>query len=322
MKDFIEYGDGTKIILPTYENIRSACKILINGELVAFPTETVYGLGGNAYDDHAVAKIFSYKNRSEINPISVCYSSLESSSDDVIITDSAFLLSKSFLPGPLTLLLQRKQKSRISLLCSAGTDTVGIRISSNPIALKLLSMIPFPLAAPSANKSTKLSPTNIDAVYESLKDNANLTILDGGQCAIGIESTIIDCTNDKPQILRLGAISETEILQKCNLQISKIDKRQNPSDKIKHYATNKKIILNASEAEKDDALLAFGNPIENQCKYILNLSEKGILTEAAANLFKMLHELDKTNAAKICVMPIPNTGIGVAINDRLLKANR
>jgi L-threonylcarbamoyladenylate synthase len=218
--------------------------------------------------------------------------------------------------------LKRKPKSKISLLCSAGTDTIGIRVPANAIALKLLSMIPFPLAAPSANKSTKLSPTNATDVSESLKENGNLTILDGGQCEIGVESTIIDCSGDKLCILRPGAISEKEILEECNLPLSKINKLHNSSDKLKHYTTQKSIILNVSSINKDDALLAFGKPIENQCKYILNLSEKCDLTEAAANLFKMLHELDKTNAARICVMPIPSTGAGIAINDRLLKASR
>ncbi len=310
------------IILPTSENVQTASKLLLNGELVAFPTETVYGLGGNAYDDNVVAKIFAYKNRSEMNPISICYPDLESAFEDVTITDSARLLSKQFLPGPITFLLKRNPKSKISLLCSAGTDTIGIRVPSNPIALKLLSMIPFPLAAPSANKSTKISPTNANAVSENLKENENLTILDGGQCLIGIESTIIDCTSDKLCILRSGAVSENEILERCKLQLLKINKSYNLPDKFKHYATQKKIILNADRVDKKDALLAFGTPIENQCKYVLNLSEKHDLTEAAANLFRMLHELDKTNAEKICVMPVPNTKIGAAINDRLLKASK
>lgn len=310
------------MLLPTSENIQIASELLLNGELVAFPTETVYGLGGNAYDDNIVAKIFAYKNRSEINPISVCYPDLESASKDVIITDSASLLSEKFLPGPITILLKRKPKSKISLLCSAGTDLIGIRVPSNSIALKLLSMISFPLAAPSANKSTKISPTNAIAVSESLKENENLTILDGGQCLIGIESTIIDCTCDKLRILRSGAISENEILEKCNLQFLKFNKSHNLTDKFKHYTTQKKIILDVNRADKEDALLAFGKPIKNQCRYVLNLSEKYNLTEAAANLFRMLHELDKTNAEKICIMPIPNTGIGAAINDRLLKASK
>ncbi len=301
----------------TEENIVAAAERLKSGGLVVYPTETVYGLGGNAYDDGVVAKIFSCKQRLEINPVNVCYASLDDASKDVVINEKARVLAENFFPGAMTLLLERRAETRISLLCSAGMDIVGVRVPSEPVALRLLSMLDFPLATPSANRSKKISPTNAEVVAENFREQ-DITILDGGRSSIGIESTIIDCTKEKIEIVRLGAVPIDEIIEKCNLNPSDIsypDKRS-----VKYYSTNKKLVVNANDAGEDDALLAFGRPIKNNCRYVLNLSESMDLSEAAANLFAMMHALDRSDAKKICVMKIPNVGVGIAINDRLLKA--
>ena len=292
---------------------------MFHAELVAFPTETVYGLGGNAYDDTAVTKIFQYKDRPQFNPVSVCYSSINDAAKDVELTKLAETLAEHFLPGPLTIVLKRKENSRLSWLCSAGQDTIGVRIPDSEIASALLSAVPFPLAAPSANRSSELSPTTAQAVSDSLKSNENLIVLDGGQCKVGIESTIVDISTSTPTLIRVGAVSEEEIERKCGIRFKK---RQSLAASAKHYVPNKPLVINAKSAERDDALLAFGTPFANDCRYMLNLSPTADLNEAATNFFYMLHELDKTEAKKICVMPIPSSGIGVAINEKLKAGSR
>ncbi len=294
-----------------------ACEVLRNGNLLAFPTETVYGLGGNAYSDEVVAKIFKYKNRSPFSPVSVCYPSFYSAYRDVEINPKAELLAKEFLPGALTIVLKKKIDSKISWMCSAGGDTVGIRVSNNPIALDLLKKLDFPLAAPSANISSELSTTTAQSVSESLKHCDDLVILDGGVCNLGIESTIVDLSvENQPKILRKGAISQEEIENKCGFTLVETE-----CSKFSHYKPTKPLVINVQKIEKEDALLAFGNPISG-AKYCLNLSSNSDLTEAAKNFFLMLRKLDSTNAERICVMPIPNINIGLAINDRLKKATQ
>jgi L-threonylcarbamoyladenylate synthase len=208
-------SDLVKLLSPTQENLRLAADELINGNLVAFPTETVYGLAGNAYDDTAVARVFSLKKRPQNYPLSVCYRSLEQASVDVFINDFALLVAKHFLPGPITLLLKHRTDSKISKLCSAGTETIGIRIPAHPVALELLSFLSFPLTATSANLSKKTSPKLAEDVADALAVDA-LTVIDGGCCSIGIESTILDLSGDIPKILRVGAIDKAEIFEKCN----------------------------------------------------------------------------------------------------------
>ena len=292
------------------ENINVAVAVLLNGGLVAFPTETVYGLGGNAYSDSAVASIFSCKKRSEFNPLSICYKNLESAVNDVVITNYAHRIAEKFLPGPITLVLKRKIDTKLSLLCSAGLDTIGIRIPANPIALNLLSHLDFPLAAPSANTSGNLSHTTAESVNEDLD---GVVILDGGKCNLGIESTIVDCSEEKLIIRRQGAITANDLAQKCGFSVNEIKFEE----KTKRFILKKRIILNVLSVNANDALLAFGKTQKFSCKKILNLSENANLNEAAANLFSMLQELDNSDAKRICVMPIPNMGIGEAINSRL-----
>ena len=281
---------------------------------MAFPTETVYGLGGNAYSDEVVAAIFQAKRRTKFNPISVCYSSFEKASVDVEINDKALRLAEVFLPGPLTIVLKRKSDSKISWLCSAGRDTLGIRVPKSDIALRLLNKLDFPLAAPSANLSSELSATTANSVLESFKGSREIAVLDGGACPLGIESTIVDLSEDEPKVLRRGAISEEEILERGGIRLTFQENSKSP-----HYKPTKPLMINVDRVGDTDALLAFGNLIEG-ARYCLNLSEKSNLSEAAQNLFSMLRKLDQTDAKRICVMPIPDIGIGKAINDRLRKA--
>jgi L-threonylcarbamoyladenylate synthase len=198
-----------EILIPNDENMKYVVDVLVDGGVVAFPTETVYGLGANAYNDKSVSKIFSYKKRSKLKPLSICYRNFNSAFDDVEMDERAVLLAKKFLPGPITIILKRRLDSKISPLCLAGLDTIGVRVPSNPIALGLLSRLPFPLAAPSANRSTQSSPTTAQHVSDSLRDNEDLIILNGGHCSVGIESTIVDLQNNK--VTRVGVIGEKEI---------------------------------------------------------------------------------------------------------------
>lgn len=292
-----------------------ACEVLRSGGLLAFPTETVYGLGGNAYSDGVVAEIFRCKNRPSLNPVSVCYSSFCKAIRDVEINEKAESLAEKFLPGALTIVLKKKADSRLSWLCSAGGDTVGIRVPNNPIALNLLDKLDFPLAAPSANASSELSTTTALSVCESLKNYEKLVVLDGGVSNLGIESTIVDLSKEnQPKILRKGAVSQEEIEDECGFKLISAH-----NSKFRHYKPEKPIIINVREVGENDALLAFGDTIPG-AKYSLNLSATSDLIEAAKNLFFMLRKLDATDAKRICVMPIPNVGIGSAINDRLEKA--
>ena len=306
------------ILLPVDENIKLALADLCADIPVAFPTETVYGLGGNAYSDNAVTKVFKYKDRSLTNPVSVFYKNIEHIAEDLHIGDNAAAIIKCFLPGPITVALKRKKNSRISQLCSAGADTVGVRISSHPIVMKLLSMLPFPLTAPSANRSNTFSPTTAQLVSEQMKEVASLMILDGGSCSVGMESTVIDCSGEIPVLVRLGAIPVDEIMERCGIAVDTHDYFENTM--IKNYQSSKNVIINVKEAGNFDALLAYGTPFENNCSHVLNLSSTSNLNEAAANFFAMLSALEKTDAENICVMPIPNEGVGAAINNRLMKA--
>jgi len=293
-------------------NVASA--ILRRGNLVAFPTDTVYGLGGNAYSDLAVSKIFQCKQRPSFNPISVCYADINSAKNDVEITPLAKKIASKFMPGAITLILERKKNSKVSWLCSAGTNTLGIRIPNNQTAISLLKKLNFPLAAPSANMSQGISATNAKDVASGFDFDINLTILDGGDCPVGIESTIIDLTQEQPIITRIGAISADELKQKIGVNF--VIKTNNLT---KHYTPSKEIIINALTAGKRDAFLGFGYIEFKGCKYSLNLSPTGDINEAAKNFFSMIHQLDASKAKNICIAPIPNIGIGEAINLKLLQ---
>ncbi len=318
----------TRIRVATPDAIADAAALLRSGKLVAFPTETVYGLGGDAGDDTAVAAIFAAKGRPQFNPLIVHVPDLAAASALVDVNDAARKLAAVFWPGPLTLVLPRRKDARLSLLVSAGLDSVAIRSPDHSVARKLLEAAGRPIAAPSANRSTEVSPTTADHVARSFAgvSNGPEFILDGGACDIGIESTVLDLSGDVPTLLRPGGITPEQIAAVIG-PIARADRtadlgtaaRPSPGMMARHYAPKRPVRLNALSVAPTEALLAFGSPLAGAAK-MLNLSAKGDLAEAAANLFAMLRDLDAPRFTAIAVMPIPESGLGLAINDRLARA--
>jgi L-threonylcarbamoyladenylate synthase len=319
----------TRIRVATPDAIADAAALLRDGKLIAFPTETVYGLGGDAGDDGAVAAIFAAKGRPQFNPLIVHVPDLEAADALVELTDSARKLAAAFWPGPLTLVLPRRKHARLSLLVSAGLDSVAIRSPDHPVARKLLAAAGRPIAAPSANRSTEVSPTTADHVARSFAGASNgpAFILDGGPCDIGIESTVLDLTGERPTLLRPGGVTPEQIAAVIG-PIARADKtadsgstaRPSPGMMARHYAPKRPVRLDATTVAPEEALLAFGPaPLVGAAK-TLNLSVEGDLAEAAANLFAMLRSLDEPRFSAIAVMPVPETGLGLAINDRLARA--
>lgn len=295
-----------------------AVDTLNSKQLVAIPTETVYGLAADAYDDTAVARIYQLKQRPQFNPLIAHVDSLEMAEQLVEFSPLALQLAKTFWPGPLTIVLPRQVDSQLSHLATAGLDTVAVRWPQHPIATAIITRLGRPLVAPSANPSQAISPTSAKDVAAGFGDKAPL-IIDGGPCDVGLESTIIDMTVTTPTILRPGGITAAQIksllgdvtVAKSNAFIKA------PGMMRRHYAPSKPVRLNARAAEHGETLLGFGPEYDS----VNNLSPKGDLCEAAANLFHMLRLLDShSNCQKIAIAPIPNEGLGVAINDRLSRA--
>lgn len=308
-------------ILPASKSaIAGAAAILKRGGLVAFPTETVYGLGADAGNDLAVAAIFAAKGRPQFNPLIVHVPGLPEAEMLVKFTLLARELAEAFWPGALTLVLPRKKDAKLSLLVSAGLDTVAIRAPSNALAQDLLRAVACPIAAPSANRSGSVSPTTAAHVAESLNGAVSL-ILDGGPAAFGIESTIVGFEDGKPVLLRPGAIPR-EAIEKIAGPLARAHdaKISSPGRLASHYAPDAPLRLGAKDVADGEALLAFGSAVPEGARSTLNLSVTGDLTEAAANLFAMLHALDRCGASRIAVMPIPEHSLGEAINDRLRRA--
>jgi len=296
--------------------IERAAAILRDGGLVAFPTETVYGLGADATNGKAVAAIFAAKQRPQFNPLIVHVRDRAEAEALVGFTPRARALAEAFWPGALTLVLPRKSDCPLSLLVSAGLDTVALRVPSHPVASALIAAAGKPIAAPSANVSGHVSPTTAAHVAEELGDKVDF-ILDGGSTAIGVESTVIGFEGDTPVLLRPGGVARDAVERVAGpLATPSNANIQSPGQLESHYAPRAKLRLNARDAQPGEALLAFGPPGSGAA---LNLSPAGDLNEAAANLFAMLRSLDKTSNA-IAVMPIPDEGLGEAINDRLMRA--
>ncbi len=296
--------------------IERAAAVLRDGGLVAFPTETVYGLGADATNGKAVAAIFAAKRRPQFNPLIVHVRDLAEAEALVDFTPLAHALAKAFWPGALTLVLPRSNDCRLSLLVSAGLDTVALRVPAHPVAARLIAETGRPIAAPSANVSGHVSPTMAAHVAEELADRVDF-ILDGGETNIGIESTVIGFDGGKPVLLRPGGVAREALEGIAGPLASPSNaKIQSPGQLESHYAPRAKLRLNARDAQSGEALLAFGADAPEAA---LNLSPTGDLKEAAANLFAMLRALDK-QAGAIAVMPIPNDDLGEAINDRLRRA--
>lgn len=305
--------------------IEKAAGLLRSRKLVAFPTETVYGLGGDATSDLAVAEIFSVKGRPSFNPLIVHVSSADMAKRYVSWNASAEKLAGLFWPGPLTLILPRLPDSKISLLACAGGDTVGVRLPANATAQALLKEADIPVAAPSANRSGRVSPTSAQHVYEELGESIPL-ILDGGSSALGIESSVIDISGERPVLYRPGFITCEQLESALGRKIAVLDDqsgiiKKSPGLLASHYAPTLPVRLNVLSPQRDEALLAFGREFPRTAAFTLNLSAIGDMKEAAARLFASLRTLDNPDRfSAIAVMPIPNEGIGIAINDRLKRA--
>jgi L-threonylcarbamoyladenylate synthase len=297
------------------DDITRAAELLRAGALVAFPTETVYGLGADATNDRAVAGIFAAKGRPSFNPLIVHVPDLKSALKIAVFDDMALTLAEAFWPGALTLVLPQRPDAGIAPLVSAGLPTIALRVPDHPLAQALLRACDTPIAAPSANPSGRISPTTAAHVAAGLSGKI-AAILEGGPCPVGLESTIVT-TQPHPTLLRPGGLSidaiEGLLGQKLAHRNTKVALNA-PGQMASHYAPKASLRLNANRCEKDELLLGFGS-VEAD----LNLSPSGNLIEAAANLFSHLHQLDAMNKP-IAVSPIPQTGLGRAINDRLRRA--
>jgi L-threonylcarbamoyladenylate synthase len=310
------------------KDIEAAKRLLEQGELVAIPTETVYGLAGNALDGNAVAKIFSVKERPFFDPLIVHVPDLKSVEKWVThIPAKAKTLAETFWPGPLTLLLPRK--SIIPDIVTAGLETVGIRCPKNELTQQLLKSLDFPLAAPSANPFGYVSPTKASHVNDQLGNKIKY-ILDGGDCAVGIESTIVGFEIDMPIVYRLGGLSIEDIetvVGKVEIQLNSSSNPKAPGQLKSHYAPKKKLVIGdlpklVQEYGSNVSVLSYQNPLK---EVMLNqqriLSSNGNLEQAAQNLFAALRELDALDPMIILAEEVPNVGIGRAINDRLRRAS-
>jgi L-threonylcarbamoyladenylate synthase len=311
------------------QSIAKAVTILAAGQLVAFPTETVYGLGADATNAAAVARIFVAKQRPAFNPLISHVASTKVAFALGQKTPIAAALANAFWPGPLTLILQRNDDCPVATLTTAGLDRIGIRVPAHRGAQTLLQAFGKPVAAPSANPSGRISPSTAKHVLDGLDGRLDL-VLDGGSCESGLESTIIDCTGKVARLLRPGGIAREALAAalataNCNPQIDiaePLADHENPiapGQLSSHYAPKAAVRLMAKTSIADEELIGFG-AVKGAGKLALNLSPSANLVEAAANLFSMLHAIDAANIAKIAIAPIPDTGLGEAINDRLRRA--
>lgn len=311
------------------KDIQKAITILTNEELVAIPTETVYGLAGNIFSEKAVQKIFSTKKRPHFNPLIVHISSIDSLENVVsYVPEKAKTLADAFWPGSLTLVLPKK--SNIPDLITAGKNTVAVRVPNHPLTLELLQQLQFPLAAPSANPFNSISPTKPEHVEHYFKNDIQM-VLDGGACKNGIESTIVGFENDEPIVYRLGALSIEDIEKVIGKVAIKNTKEENPDAPgmlLKHYAPKTLTILTSdllSEIEKHQGkkigILSFKNSFKSEEIFReIILSKSANLSEAATNLYDALHELDALQLDVIIAEKLPEIGLGISVNDRLQRA--
>ena len=306
----------------TKNKIENAKKLLRSGELVIFPTETVYGLGGNANDKNAIKRIYNIKKRPANNPIICHFKSLKEIKKDFYLSKLEELLAKKLWPGPITLILRKKTNSKISQLVSNKSSYIGCRIPKNRIALQLLKSLNFPVAAPSANFSERTSVTKFEDLDKNLIKK--IFTIKGEQSKLGLESTVIKVKKNIIEVLRLGSITPNEILKVANKsKIKFITKSKiSPGNLKKHYATKKKIRINVKKVNDDEGLINFGKNNLKSKIINLNLSKNGSLKEASRNLFHFLHKLDQSKCKKIAIASIPNVGLGLTINDRIKRASK
>ncbi len=310
---------------PRLREIARAAQALRAGELVAFPTETVYGLGADASSDAAVAAVYAAKRRPRFNPLIVHVVGLQAAARLVMIDVRARALARAFWPGPLTLILPRRADCPVSWLACAGLDTLAIRVPDHPMAQALLRAARIPIVAPSANRSGRVSPTRAEHVQAEFGPDVAM-ILDGGPCRVGVESTVVDLTAKRARLLRPGGIDKQaiEAVLEERLVRPRMPRgdaaRQSPGQLASHYAPRASMRLNAARPREGEAFLAFGEAPPSLGGPSLNLSRTRDLGEAAANLFAMLRALDVKATRVIAVAPIPKRGLGLAINDRLTRA--
>ncbi len=302
-------------------NLKKAKKILENDKIIGIPTETVYGLAGNAYSNKAVKKIYYLKKRPAINPIIIHYYNLKILKNDVIINNNFLKLYKAFCPGPITFILNKKTSSKVTFEATAKKKTIAVRFPKHKVARKLLSILKLPLAAPSANLSSRLSPTSSTDVADEFKNKIKF-ILEGGRSKVGLESTIVDLTGHV-KVLRPGSITPKsigKILKKKIKIIKKAKKITSPGQLKKHYYPGIPVIINMRKPKKNEAVVGFGKRFKRRKNYF-NLSGNGNLKEAANNLYKTLRKIKNKGYKSIIVNKIPSVGIGMAINDRLKRAS-
>jgi L-threonylcarbamoyladenylate synthase len=315
---------STQRLAPDREGVEAAARILREGDLVAFPTETVYGLGADATDARAVARLYEAKGRPAFNPLIAHVADLASARRAGAFTPLAEKLAAKFWPGPLTLVVPAS--GLVCELARAGLPTVALRVPAHAAAQKLLSAFGKPVAAPSANRSGHVSPTRAEHVMADLAGRID-AVLDGGPTPLGLESTIVDCTSEAPLLLRSGGVPRADVERALGVKVTDapdLDATtpQSPGRLASHYATRARIRLNANDVQPGEAVLNFGKQklagIE-RARIALDLSPKGDLAEAAAQFFSHLRALDASGAAVIAIAQIPRDGLGEAINDRLAR---
>ena len=305
-----------RVLPASAEAIAEAGARLHRGELVAIPTETVYGLAGDATNERAIAAIYAAKARPRFNPLIVHYASAEDVRRDAVFDSRAERLA-ALWPGPLTLVLRRSESCHVPLLASAGLDTIAVRVPAHPAARAIILAARCPLAAPSANRSGAVSPTTAAHVAEELGDRIAL-IVDGGPCVIGLESTVVDLSESTAALLRPGGVPREAIEAAIGpVSLGGAGPAKSPGLIGRHYSPTAPLRLHAQSARPGEILLGFGADAPQDA---LNLSRAGDTAEAAANLYAMLRALDAKRPAAIAVMPIPESGLGAAINDRLRRA--
>jgi L-threonylcarbamoyladenylate synthase len=311
---------GTRVLKTDHDAIAAAARCLGQGGLVAFPTETVYGLGADAGNGEAIARLYAAKGRPSFNPLIAHVADIEAARRLARFDAAAEKLAQAFWPGPLTLVLPKRPDCGVADLALAGLDSVAVRVPAHPIAHALLAAFNGPVVAPSANSSGHVSPTSAAHVLADLRGRIDM-VIDAGPCAVGVESTIVACLGE-PTLLRPGGLprEQIELVLGCALAIAPIadEAPLAPGMLSSHYAPKARLRLDAEAASADEALLAFGPA--PAASVTLNLSPRGDLIEAAANLFSHLRALDAAGAKRIAVMKVPHEGLGEAINDRLARA--
>ncbi len=312
----------TNIFAYSQSSLKQAAEIIKTGGLVAFPTETVYGLGANVYNAQAVANIFAAKGRPTFNPLISHIAEIDMLLELALPDERTIALAKHFWPAPLTFVVNRKDMNPALDLVCAGLKTMTVRMPNHPIALELIKTSGVPIAAPSANRSQSISPTTARHVFESLGAQVDM-ILDGGACAVGVESTILDLTTPQAVLLRAGGLAKEDLEdflgEKILISHGNADLPSSPGQLLKHYAPKLPMRINIKPEEKNnnEFYIGFGSFDGN-----LNLSPSGSLIEAAANLFAFMHIAEEqTDYPAIAMAPIPEVGLGLAINDRIRRAS-